>query len=406
MSGASDWGADEWESRRAKVVQHPLALVAARLPDPERIPPREWLYATRLVRRFVTVLVAPGGTGKSLYSLGVGMALAAGKPILGEYVHHQVNVWAMNLEDPLDEIDRRVAAMMLRHKLTREELAGRLFLHSGRDRKLTMAQRSDDGFSVQFPDKDAVIAAGRSASIGLIIVDPFVKSHQLEENSNPDMDAAVTAWAEVGDALGAAILLVHHTRKGAVGDIDAARGGKALTDAARVGLTMASMTPEEAEKLGIPEGERWSFVRLDDQKVNMAPRNEKAQWFKLATQELGNGNEMYRRGDHVAAIETWSPPDALAAATDDQVNRALDVIDAGTPAGGRWAPSRRGRANGRWVGLVVMEQLGLDEAVALRVVGQWFRTGLLVEVEERDEASRKVVAGVRVVAALRPGERR
>ncbi len=71
-----------------------------------------------------------------------------------------------------------------------------------------MAQRSDDGYTLQFPDKDALVAAARSASIGLIVVDPFVKSHLLEENSNPDMDAAATAWAEVGDATGAAILLV------------------------------------------------------------------------------------------------------------------------------------------------------------------------------------------------------
>jgi hypothetical protein len=88
------------------------------------------------------------------------------------------------------------------------------------------------------------------------------------------------------------------------------------------------------------------------------------------------------------------------------VNKALDAIEAGTPAGGRWAPSRRGRANGRWVGLVVMEMLGVDETQAVRIVGTWLRSGVLVETEERDSESRKVVSGVRVVDAKRPGERR
>lgn len=403
----SDWGRDDWDAQRssAKVVAHPLALQAARLPDPAAIPPREWLYSTILVRRFVTLLVAPGGTGKSLYSLGVSMSLAAGRPLLGEYVHHQVNVWAMNLEDPLDEIDRRVAAMMLHHGVQRHELEGRLFLHSGRERRLTMATRSDDGYAVVYPDKDAVIAAARAGQIGLIVVDPFVKSHGLEENSNVDMDAAATAWAEVGDKTGAAILLVHHTRKGDVAGIDAARGGKALTDAARVGLTMASMTPEEAGQLGIAEAERWQHVRVDDQKVNMAPRAEKAKWFRLVTKELGNGTEMYRHGDRVAALEAWDPPSVWKDISDDQVGEVLDAIEAGLPGGGGFAPSRRGARNGRWVGNVVIATLGVDEAQAGRMVAQWLKSGLLFETRERDSESRKDVAVVRVNHAKRPGAR-
>jgi hypothetical protein len=400
------WNPDEWEQRRAdKVVPMPLVLHQARLPDPATIPPREWLYSTILVRRFVTLIVAPGGTGKSLYSLGVALSLAAGRPLLGEYVHHQVNAWAMNLEDPLDEIDRRVAAMMLRHGVARHEVEGRLFLHSGRDRRLMMAQRSDDGYSVVFPDKDAVIAGARAGNVGLIVVDPFVKSHQLEENSNPDMDAAATAWAEVGDATGAAILLVHHTRKGDVAGIDSARGGKALTDAARVGLTMASMTPEEAGKLGVEEAERWQFVRVDDQKVNMSPRADKAKWFRMATVELGNGTEMYRHGDRVAALEAWDPPSVWKDVTDEQVGEVLDAVEAGLPGGGKYAPSRRGARNGRWVGNVVIEKLGVDAAQAQRMVAQWLRSGLLFESRERDADSRKDVVVVVVNHAKRPGAR-
>ncbi len=394
---------DAWgQEPKSTVTALPLAIQPARLPAPATIPPREWLYGTSIIRRFVTVLVAPGGTGKSLYGMGVAMALASGKPILGERVHHRVNAWVMNLEDPLDELDRRVAAMMLRHRLRPEDLAGRLFLHSGRDRRLTMASRTDDGYAVQFPDKDAVIAAARAAQIGLIVVDPFVKSHQLEENSNPDMDAAATAWAEVGDATGAGIKLIHHTRKGAVADIDAARGGKALTDAARVGLTMAPMTEEEADSLGIPAGERWRHVRLDDQKVNMSPRGEKAQWFRLETQSLNNATPDYPNGDHVAAIAPWTPPTVWRDTTPEQLNAVLDAIAAGTPTGLGYAPSRRGRGNARWVGGVLMDMLGVEEDQANRQVAAWLREGVLSITTERDPDTRKDVQSVRVVHAKRP----
>src|ERR1700722_7599896 len=125
----------EWQRRRVL----PLAAEPATLPDAATIPPREWLYGTRLIRRFVSVLAAPGGVGKSALALGVAVALASGKEILGERVHHSVPVWVLNLEDPMEELHRRVAALMRMHGIFPESLAGRLFLHSGRTRRLTMA---------------------------------------------------------------------------------------------------------------------------------------------------------------------------------------------------------------------------------------------------------------------------
>ena len=52
---------EAWEAARSDPPA--LAAVPAPLPDPASIPPREWLYGTRLIRRFVSVLAAPGGAG-------------------------------------------------------------------------------------------------------------------------------------------------------------------------------------------------------------------------------------------------------------------------------------------------------------------------------------------------------
>ena len=54
------------------VVRLPLRATRARLPDPSSIPPRPWLYGTYLMRGFVSLLVSPGGVGKSQ----LGMMLA------------------------------------------------------------------------------------------------------------------------------------------------------------------------------------------------------------------------------------------------------------------------------------------------------------------------------------------
>ncbi|MCW3477878.1 helicase RepA family protein, partial [Limobrevibacterium gyesilva] len=384
----------------------PLAAVPAALPDPATIPPREWLYGTRLIRRFVSVLAAPGGVGKSALALAQAVAVASGRPILNERVHHSVPVWVMNLEDPQEEQDRRVAALMQLHAVPRDALAGRLFLHSGRSRRLTMAAL-DETQAIVHPDAAAVAAACRARGIGLVVVDPFVKSHRLDENSNAQMDAAATAWAEIAEATGAAILLVHHVRKGASADVDAARGAKSLTDAARSAALLAPMTAEEAEHLSVPAAERWRYVRLDDAKANLAPRADNARWFRLETVSLGNATEAYPSGDAVAAIAAWKPPSPLRGMTAADCNRALDLIAAGPGEGVAYSAHRTGRASQdgkgeRWAGRVLVRQFGLDDNEAARVIAAWLKSGLLAEAPYHDGKQRKTRLGVRVIDARRP----
>ncbi|HTR17398.1 MAG TPA: AAA family ATPase [Acetobacteraceae bacterium] len=387
----------------------PLRALPAALPDPAALPPREWLYGTRLIRRFVSVLVAPGGAGKSAVALAEALSLATGRPLLGETVHHSVPVWVLNLEDPPEETERRVAALMLHHRIPRAAVEGRLFLHSGRTRAVSVGQLRGDG-AIIHPDRDAIAAEARARGIGLIVVDPFVKSHALDENSNRHMDAAATAWAAVAEASGAAVLLVHHVRKagpggGAAGDVESARGGKALTDAARSAATLSPMSETEAEELGVPAAERWRHIRLDDAKANLAPRATEARWVRLETVTLGNGTQAYPNGDCVAAATSWRPGSVWQRLSVAEINQALDQIAAGpgSPPGSLYGPHRRGA--GRWAGQVLVEGFGLNPAQAARVIAGWLESGLLVTESFRDTAQRKTRLGVRVVDARRPGGR-
>lgn len=72
MRGNTDaWAAwDQHVAAPALLHAAPLAADPATLPAPATIPPREWLYGSRLIRRFVSVLAAPGGVGKSALALG------------------------------------------------------------------------------------------------------------------------------------------------------------------------------------------------------------------------------------------------------------------------------------------------------------------------------------------------
>jgi len=381
-----------------------LVLRPARLPDPETLQPRQWLYGTELIRGFVTVLVAPGGTGKSAYAMAVGISLAARRAFLGSHIFSPVNVAVINLDDPMDELERRVAAVMLAHRIRREDLEGRLFLEDCDGHGLTLAApaRDDNGFYVANPDELALTNLIRENDIGLIVCDPFAESHTLEENSNPQMIQAAAVWRRIARATNCAVLLVHHVRKGDTTGIDAARGAKALTDSARVGLLMTTMSEAEAEQFGIDDDDRLGFVRLDDAKRNMAPA-AKARWFQLRSVRLGNTfDPTYPNGDSVGAVVAWQPPDdVLATAPGTELNTALNAISAGPEPGVRFTKSRRGDSN-RWCGQVLCDAFQVSDKEAAKMIDKWFRSGLLFETEYFHPKWRRKTKGVTVRDHDRP----
>jgi hypothetical protein len=384
-------------------VDTELVFREARLPDPTTIPPRPWLYGTQLLRGFVSVLVAPGGVGKTGYAMGVALALASGRPIFGEKIFVRCNVAVLNLEDPLDELERRLAALMIHHNMDREEIKGRYFLYSADDRRITIASLSDDGSDIVHPDEAAMIREITSHKIGVLVVDPFAESHALDENSNPQMIRAAAAWRRIARATGCAILLIHHVRKGLVTDIDSARGAKALTDSARVGLLLAPMTVEEAHEFDIRMEDRTGFVRLDDAKANMAKKAGVARWFQLETIELRNVSEDYPNGDRVAAIARWTPPSVMGELTTAQCCDALDAIDKGPRPGVRYTNHSSAKAAKRWAGQVLIELYGVSESRAAIIVLTWIKSGVLEARQYHDDEQRKERSGLFSVAAKRPG---
>jgi hypothetical protein len=393
-------GRAEEPSWRAK---QPFGLRSVTIARQQDILHREWLYGTTLIKGFVTLLVAPGGTGKSSLILGMCMAIATNRPLLGSRIHQQCNVALLNLEDPQDEIDRRMAAIAMRYRISNADIDGRFFV-SPPEATINIAATGSDGFSVIHPDVDDIIKQVRDNKIGVLAVDPFAESHTLEENSNPQMIQAASAWRRVAREGECAVLLAHHVRKGPVDSIESARGAKALTDSARVGLLLSTMTEEDAEALGVQSDDRLQYVRLDDAKANMAPRAPKASWFHLDNVTLDNATKVYPHGDQVVVIEPWEPPSVWDSMPEPDCNLALDRIAAGLPGGALYTNSRRGGSD-RWAGTLLVEMFGITEGQATSVLKEWVRNGVLVQETYRDVAQRKDRIGLRVNDTKRPGGR-
>ncbi len=325
--------------------------------DPKSIPPRQWLYGKHYVRSYVSATVAPGGLGKSSNSLIEAVSMVSGRALLGGPAPKQLRVWVWNGEDPLDETERRVAAILLHYRLSGgEDIADRLFIDSGRTSPLILATKLRDQVIVAEPLVDELVREIREKRIDVLIIDPFVSSHAVPENDNGAIDRVAKTWARIADATGCAVELIHHVRKPANGSdaeftVDDARGAVSLIGAVRSARVLNAMSKPEAEKAEIPPEQRRSYFRIDDGKTNMKPPLDKAKWRKLVSVPLDNRTDD-DEGDWIGVVTPWEMPGALDGVSMADVSRVQDRI-----AQGEWAQNEQ--AND-WAGHAIAEVLEID----------------------------------------------
>ena len=187
-----------------------------------------------LLRGNLTLKIAPPGVGKSTLGIEQAVAIVTGRPITEQEVHEQTKVWIYNNEDDADELKRRLAAVLQHWDIPLDEVRGRLALNSGADRPLLVAKVDRAGTVIRMPDVDACIEHIKAHQIGAFIVDPFVETHEVAENSNEQIKAVAVMFREIARAGNCAVMLVHHTAKppqgssdGHAGNLNTSRGASA-----------------------------------------------------------------------------------------------------------------------------------------------------------------------------------
>ncbi len=349
--------------------------------DPAAIPRRQWVYGHHLIRRFVSLTAAQGGAGKSSLLIADALSIASGRDIVGTPVYGgPCRVWLWNLEDPMDELQRRIAATAQHYGITEAEIGGRLFVDSGRQQGLCLATQDHNGTRIVEPVADALIAEIKAHSIDVLMVDPFVSSHGVPENDNGAIDMVAKKWGAIADQTGCAIEIVHHLRKlqGAEATAEASRGAIALVAAARSVRVLNRMTEDEAAKAGL-EGPR-GYFRVADDKNNLAAPSNAADWFHLQSVLLANGDE-------VGVVTPWQWPDPFEEVTTADLLAVQQAID-----GKGYRLSSQAKD---WVGNAIANVLGLDaadKAAKSRITGMiktWLNNGVLVKLEVEDEMRRK-----------------
>lgn len=384
------------------------------------IPPRAWLLGNTYCRQFVSSLLATGGGGKTAMRILQAISCATGRELTGEKVFKRCRVLYVSLEDDADELRRRVRAAMIYHGIPAEELEGWLYLAAPGQKagKLVTSEPAKRSRGKQ----DARVHAGQmleeinrtvaARKIDLILIDPLVKAHDVEENDNTAMDFVISTLTTLAIENNIAVDVLHHTSKGAAdpGNADRGRGASAVNNGARLVYTLATMSVEEARAFQIAETDRRSFIRIDSGKVNIAPPLRDAKWFQIVGVDLRNSSSLYPSGDNVQTVVPWTPPQALDGVTDDMRQSLLAEIKAGVPEGimrsvkGKMQPTKPGSRysvhhNSDWrdVCTIVHRHVpGKSDTQARQIIKSMIDGRVLIEDEYADPNTSKAAKGLRL----------
>lgn len=305
--------------------------------------------------------------------------MASGRELLGDWTANGLKVWVYNLEDTRDELERRIIAAMQHHAVSPDEIEGRLFVDTGRERALSTAVQTRDGVQIIRPEMEALAHEIGAREIDVLIIDPFVSSHHVSENDNGAIDLLAKEWARLADYCNCAIELVHHTRKtnGEEATTESARGATALLGAARSGRVLNKMTDGMKADAGVKDDPATYFAVSRD-KANLAPVGKRV-WRRMASVRLANG-------DDVGVAEAWEWPDAFDGVSVDDllaVQRSLE---------GR-AFRYSDKAGEAWAGCAVADVLGLDATADRKriklMIEAWLKSGALTKVMIKDETRRE-----------------
>jgi hypothetical protein len=350
--------------------------------DPTKLPRRDFVYDQHLVRKYVSVTVSPGGLGKTSLTIAEALAMTSGKPLLGAPVAAPLRVWLFNAEDPRDEMDRRIMAAYLHYGLKPTDIGDRLFLDTGREQDLVIAIDDKRGVKIISPVVDAIIGEIRKHKIDVMVIDPFVSTHGVNENDNGAIDRVAKLWGQIANDTNCAIEIIHHVRKteGRANTVDDSRGAGALLAAARSGRVLNRMSEDQAGSAGVPVGERFSYFSDSRDKANMAPMNGTGRWRKLVSVPLGNTQGLMKPQDHVGVVTSWEWP-GKEALVESVPSEQLQLIKVRLNSGSyRADPQSRSEP---WGGEVVASVMGLDvdddKRRVARLIEAWLKDGTLIK---------------------------
>jgi len=267
----------------------PVDVMTWQQPAPEP----EYVLAG-LERGTVGAIVGPGGAGKSYLTLQLMMQLATGadlgiSPLVGNLSEARpLRVLYICLEDPAKEVWRRAGRIIERFNsrgvdergvLGPDEFWERLRANLtildlfGNPDIFSLARHADSNNRKCELTSWGQFLAERCAGYDLVIMDTLSRSHELEENSNPEMAFLLKIFERAATSSNCAFLYIHHFSKGGgtnddQGAADNSRGASVLTSNCRWQLNVGTLRMDKGKALGFDRLDTKSWVCTESAKVS------------------------------------------------------------------------------------------------------------------------------------------
>ena len=244
------------------------------------IPRLEFVYGKYYARGILSSTSAAGGVGKTRLVVAEAVAMVTGIPILHVKPKGVLRVGYIG-EEPSDSFHRQVQAVQKHFGITDAQLGGRLMYRSMRDIKPLIAVQTRDGTQIARPMVNAIVQAIINERLDVVIGDPVIKTHNVNENDNVAIEKVISKWGDIAHATKTAVMLTHHTRKGNGHEktSDDSRGASSFINECRINRV-------------VQKGNEAGEFRVDQGKVNDIKESRDTEYYYMNEVTIANGDEV------------------------------------------------------------------------------------------------------------------
>lgn len=354
--------------------------------DSENLEMRDVIMAPHLTRRQVGLTLAAGGVGKTTNTCVEMLSLVTGQNLLGFKPKRKYKVWWFNLEDPRDELDKKIWGVIHYYNLNLKDVQEGLFVDSGREQDLRVALSTKNdpaeideeivGLMIEYIDRN---------EIDVMVIDPFVSAHGVNENDNGAIDRVAKILNQVAQHGNCAIEIVHHIKKvdenKKRATSDDGRGASSLASAARSIRIFNKMSDEEAKRFDIHYKDRHSFFVINYEKRTYGKMEANDIWRKLESQSLYNSPDVRVPHETTGVATRWEPP--AEKSLDDIMTKSERALILNNCANQTWNyDSRAASWAGEMFATVLQKSVDSDRNMIKNLIDKMVREKILTKSSE------------------------
>jgi hypothetical protein len=259
------------------------------------IPLIDWLVYPLLVPNDLTLMVGPGGVGKSVFAIALACHMAVGKDFGPYKIKRPLDVLLYNPEDSANQISGRAAVTCNQHGLDWNEVRNHLDIMDYSSEMLTLVE-AENGKNMHIPqatEKYFTDYKNSRPSTEVIIVDPLRKVLAgINENDNAQMSQAMRFANKFAQRLAVGMIVNHHTGKYVMtrkdldpDSPDLSVGAGSVTSSARIVMNILPQTPDDQDKYG----RHPSYFSTRVSKSNHGPSGETTWWERRIVRASNGG---------------------------------------------------------------------------------------------------------------------